>query len=107
MPEDHISLPLDVLVQAQPGLGPAQEALQRALAFLDRGGSQIGAIELEQVSKAYTNTAWSSRRRRNLWNAPARSHHGLSVDQAGADLQSVDRGHDQREAAAPEVAVPG
>jgi hypothetical protein len=49
--EDHISWVIEVLVQPQPGLGLAQKPLQRSFALLDRGPSQIGAVELQEVER--------------------------------------------------------
>jgi hypothetical protein len=46
VPEDDLSRLVDVLVQPQAGFGLAQKALERPLALLDWGPSQIGAVEL-------------------------------------------------------------
>jgi hypothetical protein len=49
VPEDDVSRLVDVFIQPQAGFGLAQEPLKRALALLDRGPPQIGAVELQDL----------------------------------------------------------
>ena len=98
-----------VLVEAQAGLGLAQDARQRRLAGLERLAPQVGAVQLQQVEGV--------EERRCLVAAAAQdveagepvlvAAHHLAVDQAGPHLEVVHGLDHEREAVRPVIAAPG